>query len=997
MLQIQIVDPLVFQRFRDAGKAGDYANSNHATGYLDIYEEFPISFNYSIGDIRNPENRETNYTKTITLPGTKNNNEKFGYIFDANIYRGTFNPNKSTFVIILKDSIEIFRGVLKLDEIIINDEQQIDYLVSVIGSVKDIYDSIGVKTLGDIDLSEYNHNYVKDDIVNSWNTSIKQNGLAKSFELGNGYVYPLIDYGYTEYDLFDVPIESWQPAVYVKTIIDKMFEDAGYAYKSDFFESEQFKKLVIPFSKDKILLTKEQVNQRLFRANLTSEQLNSFAAQGYTKTDTIRFNDDGGNANCNNNTTNACDTGLQYNPSTGKWTVAKSGVYNLTSFIKSNIGFDSLFAGDTWVWQSGHVNVEFKLVRKIGATGTNTILDYDVITYSTPIGVRTGLNYSTEQTNTLSISNVYLNAGDEIFVRGRLEFPSSTLFYNIAGQPIEMKARLRIAPDSYLHNAVVNEGITEGEEVPMNSVLPKDVSQANFLTSILRLFNLFIKPDEERANRLIIEPRNEFFNSRKKVKDWTRKLDRSNPIQFTPMSELSFRRYNFRYKEDGDHYNVDYESDYDQRYGSKIIDVDNDFTNEEKDVNVIFASTPIVNLNLGRRGARIVEIDSDNNVEPYTPKIRIAYYGGLESCSAYNIKFSGGNDSQTSYPYAGHFDDINDPENDLNWGITRKLYYGWSVSTDNNLYNNYWRDYIDEITDRDSKLLTGFFNLNYKDIHDLDFRDRIFVDGTYYRINRILDYDPVLEGLTEVELFKLKDITAFAGRQIEPIQGNVQDACPDQLISSTDGEIQSLNGRVDQECCELLGYLWTGETSTKGTCFWSSGGTPVSSGTTGTGPIELPPILGEATTPSSSGNIIGSSGVDVRGEQNVVQSGVKNTTIQGDNNYVGADTKDILILGSDNEIQDNVKTAIILGQSGITITQDGTIVLNDSFVVRNAVSMPLIDTVDSGIDEVQNPFSLRPVNLVDSSVDAVAELGSFTNVFKIDAGANNTNPQDDIY
>ena len=42
---------------------------------LDISEGFSIPLNYSIADIRNPENRNTSYSKTITLPATKNNNK----------------------------------------------------------------------------------------------------------------------------------------------------------------------------------------------------------------------------------------------------------------------------------------------------------------------------------------------------------------------------------------------------------------------------------------------------------------------------------------------------------------------------------------------------------------------------------------------------------------------------------------------------------------------------------------------------------------------------------------------------------------------------------------------------------------------------------------------------------------------------------------------------------------------------------------------------------
>ena len=74
---------------------------------LDVFEGFDFSFNYGIADIRNPEKRSTEYSKTIKCPATKNNDELFGHIYDVNISNNydanttnisvNFNPNKKRF------------------------------------------------------------------------------------------------------------------------------------------------------------------------------------------------------------------------------------------------------------------------------------------------------------------------------------------------------------------------------------------------------------------------------------------------------------------------------------------------------------------------------------------------------------------------------------------------------------------------------------------------------------------------------------------------------------------------------------------------------------------------------------------------------------------------------------------------------------------------------------------------------------------------------------
>ena len=51
---------------------------------LDLYENISLPITYSIADIRFPEQRQGTFTKTISLPGTKQNNHLFNHIFRIN-------------------------------------------------------------------------------------------------------------------------------------------------------------------------------------------------------------------------------------------------------------------------------------------------------------------------------------------------------------------------------------------------------------------------------------------------------------------------------------------------------------------------------------------------------------------------------------------------------------------------------------------------------------------------------------------------------------------------------------------------------------------------------------------------------------------------------------------------------------------------------------------------------------------------------------------------
>ena len=90
-----------------------------------------------------------------------------------------------------------------------------------------------------------NHTPTSGHVSGTWTAS----GAASS-----GYVYGVIDaVGFT--DILNVgggwfQAAWWQlgPSIYVKKMVDLIFAEAGYRYSSSFFNSDTFKKLVIPYA-----------------------------------------------------------------------------------------------------------------------------------------------------------------------------------------------------------------------------------------------------------------------------------------------------------------------------------------------------------------------------------------------------------------------------------------------------------------------------------------------------------------------------------------------------------------------------------------------------------------------------------------------------------------------------------------------------------------------------------------------------------------------------
>jgi hypothetical protein len=210
-----------------------------SSGSIDMYDDVSTPLNFSIADIRFPEKRNSNYSKTIKIPGTKNNNLLFGNIFDVNVTDGSFNPNAKVKGILTIDDENQINGYIQMLSITINDDSKIEYEVMILGNVGNIFNALGTAELTALDLSDYDHTYDYATQVASWtNTYV------------NGYCYPLIDYGFDN-DLSKVDVEHLLPALFLRTYIDKIFQSVGYTYTSSFFNIDYFKKLIVPANASK--------------------------------------------------------------------------------------------------------------------------------------------------------------------------------------------------------------------------------------------------------------------------------------------------------------------------------------------------------------------------------------------------------------------------------------------------------------------------------------------------------------------------------------------------------------------------------------------------------------------------------------------------------------------------------------------------------------------------------------------------------------------------
>lgn len=671
---------------------------------VDVNSSLASLITFAIDDIKDFASRQTAFSKTIYLPGSARNNKILGNIFEigsANDYDPAlpnvginFNASASANCIYFQDNIQAFKGSLRILQINIY-RGKIEYEVAIAGVLSLLNVQLSSGLLEDLDFSAYDHTYNETNVIASWDNPG-----------GSGYFYPLIDHGDYSTNKHDWDILTFRPALYAKEYIDKMFTVAGFRYSSAFFDSSFFEQIIIPHNQKRMAT----LSNNAFNANATVQNYTSSGGSGDPFGFNVSFDD----------VTIAGD----FTPSGG------FDPYDEFTYSGTNTIIGTISTRITGIWNNA--NSATLALQKNGVTVASVIINSG--------------GSSNNFSQTIS-ANISLTTGDTISV-----YLSST--YGGGAYTLTVNSGYLNVTSS---NSIVVP-INYGEAVTMNSQLPKNIRQVDFLVSLCKMFNLYVNEDKFDERLLYITPYVDFYSEESQnAVDWTYKLDRSQNIMLTPMSEVNAKVYHFKYKEDSDYYNDLYKKRYNQTYGSYLYDTDFDFVSQTQNVDIIFAGTPLVGY-AGEDKVYSTIFKLNDNVEEQTDSvIRILQAKKITGVTSWDI-LDGVSvlDSLTDYGYAGHLDDPDAPTSDLNFGVSAELFFilvAGDLSA--NLFNVFWSSYMAEITDKDSKLLTGRFYLTPKDIADLDFSKYVNVDGNLFRINKIEDYNMTKPDLCNVQLLKV--------------------------------------------------------------------------------------------------------------------------------------------------------------------------------------------------------------------------------------------------
>lgn len=731
---------------------------------LDLYEELPISVVISQEDISDIASSESPFTKTFTIPGTKNNNKVLGNFYSVSGI--DFNPLTRIECVVEYAGEIIFEGFLRLNAVML-EGNYVEYEVYILTDISDFISEIGGKSLVDLDLQDLNHENTYDNITTSWAYTGGTSGLF------NGQVlYPMIDYGYI-YDSNDnpsfeicigtgncfsnsskaVPEEWFKPSIQLKSLVDRIFSGTSYTYQSDFFNSDYFKKIYMTLSNtDEIGITTE--DQDTENRNKFKIYASSRLSYGYDPDD-LR-------------------APLVFN------TLEPDGYDYLSSYTLDNDfpGFstdDYLNYFNVPVSGDYYFNLRFGYANQTGG-GFPAYFRIKAYKHTEPYNIDNGtLFYQTPGTGYAAIGT---RQDANVFFSGALQSDEYVSLYmefiDTAGSPYSgvyiygYKSENWCRLDLYESPSLIGTG-----EVAMKLQMP-DMTQEEFLGSLIKMFNLVIvKDDEQRSLR--IEPWNTYYNEADRtVRDWSDKIDRNSTIRVEPLDFTLSKDIEWTYSSAGDEVlGKYYEDNFDNIFGNKKYISPSNILKGSQKLELPYRPLPSNTI----PGSDYVIIPRTHKVKDDGTKVptsgephiffwsgnRYVYTGQTGTGQSSWYMSSGGTQVEwNTYPVANHLSNL------LNTGTTSisdlNFTPKWDFFQSNNtnvtansafaLYQTFWKDYIESIYSIEARRLKGRFYLEPQDIGQLKLNDKIFVKDQNWRIEKITDADLTKPKLVEVTLIK---------------------------------------------------------------------------------------------------------------------------------------------------------------------------------------------------------------------------------------------------
>jgi len=840
-----------------------YSQGDNVPTLVDLYENENISLQYNFTDIKDLRPRGS-YSRTFRIPATPTNAKIFGFIQENTYQFANFNPKRKLNAIITVDTIPTLEGSVQFKAVYTQDGQNHEYEIVFFGNVIDFF-----KNIGDADFK----NFIGAQLQIDYPLVVKYDNIAV-FNAETDIYLGLTDRGQNwvnniaggrSINTLNVDrvckAGEMTPFVSARYIFNKIMSLSGFSLGTDsgtltseldfmyipwVSESEQIQQIGGNPETAKFLLNGYSTTTLINSSDFVNEVVNNTTYRIAHFPTLNEVQDPGGNVVGN------------------VYTVPFNGSYKITATI--NLQVEPSFGGGDFY---GIFGLKFIRTNSLGQktflNNNGSIATYDFDDSGTQNAIVNSPIFGETGNQTQ-----FLNEGDTIEV----------ILYTLNTTEL----------NSFTGDFQINEIVFEAQEISkplFGNVIDWTANApvmkcSEFIDSLFKMYNLVVVPNKFNQKLIDFVPFQEYI-SQGVAKDWTPLLDISKDITLMSTNDYQARKNTWTYKASTDLFNNIYNTQGNRVYGRlELIDAENDFATEENKVELYFGSTPIVPIN-GTTYAIPKFVNEDYSYSAPTPRI-LYKVGDTMKFNVYNDTTTGINQVET-YMFSHYSDFVPDIQSrDLNFGQETPLCAVDSIPF-KTLYARYWNEYIENIYAPDARILEAFFSLQFADIYNFNFNDKIFIKDSYWRILSISDYVVGTQDTVKVTL--IKQVTAEPDCLLTP----------DYITSLGAVAFVDSDGNpadATQACCDLYNYSWR-----DGACYafmYDSNGTGK-------------PKSAQLTTDKVSSQ----------------EQQTKSALIVSDNNFVGLGNDNSIALGSGNRLSSGLDSVFVMGYNASVINGGATV------------------------------------------------------------------------
>jgi hypothetical protein len=550
---------------------------------LDLFKDEDIKLSNNVTGLFDIGVLPADFTRQLTLPGTKVNNAFFEHVYDISIDSPfLFATNIKVPCYFDFGSFYLSSGYLQLNKVNVIANKFIDsYEVTIYGALSSFGRDINRAYLTDLSsLSQYNHTSSYDNISASWGGNL----------FGGDIVYPLADYGsgyaFTQgqYQLFGMDdnqgaltVQNFKPAIRIKPVFDAIFDYAGYTYTSSFMNE--------PWLDDVYMVC----NNSLKYPEYSGVDLETYgkikvsAISGSGMTDITLASGSWTTLPWYNTLSDPQDF---YN--NGAYKVEKrtnlSGVLNININVSCSVNNmpGTLSANGTW---------QIRMLE----TGS-----------STPYSTRAIQSYifffdQLQQSRTGGINTTYELATEFIMD----DIPVGNYYFQLRQSPNSATPPLPLVtldPQGTTKSFIQIKEVKQAADgrvmdIPLNMPFgTSGIKLVDFISGIQKKFNLVIYPNNTKPNEFVIETFNNWYN-KGQVKDFNKYINLDEKIEVIPANNFAVNKLNFGDTLDQDYISQQFAKGANREYGKiYYTDTTNFYSQGTYEVKTTFASDPLIRI-----------------------------------------------------------------------------------------------------------------------------------------------------------------------------------------------------------------------------------------------------------------------------------------------------------------------------------------------------------------------------------------------------------------